>query len=316
MGSKLFLKTIILILMISCSQTPVEKNKPELQNDELWLIQVGETSLKVNPEHGARIISYRFKGKEILHTEPTPGGLEDMVGSTCWISPQALWGWPPPIEADQGKYEAKLDGHKLVLTGPISKTGGENPFSFQIVKTLWGNNHDSSLGIRYQIYNRDTIVRSFAAWEVMRVPPLGLTFFPTDGPVYGDMAPAFERTDGIAWWDFDNNYEYVKKAYADGKDGWMAYVNKDRIIHIKQFEETPSNFPLDENGIPLQMEMEFWANEERRYLELEKQGEYKEILPGEYAELTMKWIALELPDTIKSKSGNENLLNLVQMLLR
>ncbi len=301
--------------MLSCSQAPLEKIQPELQSDGTWLFQVGATSLKVNPEHGARIVSYKFGDLEVLYTEPTPGGLEDMVGSTCWISPQALWGWPPPFGADQGKYESKLDGHRLVLTGPISKTGGEGSFSFQIVKTLWGHNDDSSIVICYQVYNRDTIVRSFAAWEVMRIPPSGLSFFPTDGPVLGDMAPAFELTDGIAWWDFDKNKDYVKKAYADGKDGWMAHVNKDRIIHIKQFEETPSNFPLDENGMPLQMEMEFWANEERRYLELEKQGEYKEILPGEYAELTMKWYLHKLPDTIEKKSGNSKLKDYVQNLL-
>jgi hypothetical protein len=79
------------------------------------------------------------------------------------------------------------------------------------------------------------MARSFAAWEVMRVPPTGITFFPVNSLVYGEMAPAFEIADGIAWWDFDNNSDYVKKAYADGKDGWMAYVTKDRIIHYKAF---------------------------------------------------------------------------------
>jgi len=270
--------------------------------------------LQVNPAHGARIVSYTYDGVEILHPEPTHG-LEDMVGSTCWISPQALWGWPPPVDADQGNYDATLDGDKLVLTGPVATTGGNDPFPFQIVKTIWGNSDNSSITIRYQIYNRDAIARSFAAWEVMRVPPSGLTFFPTDGPVFGDMAPAFELIDGIAWWDFDSNNEFVKKAYADGKDGWMAHVTKDGIIHIKQFEDTPSNFPVDANGTPLQMEMEFWANEQKNYLELEKQGEYKEILPGEYAELTMKWYLQKLPDTIEKKLGNGKLNDFVQKVL-
>jgi hypothetical protein len=312
---KIFISFIIIITMTSCIQLNTGRNYPEQQSDGTWVISVGSTQMKINPDHGARIISYTHDGKEILHMEPTPG-LEDMVGSTCWISPQALWGWPPPYDADQGKYETQLEGDKLILTGPVDTTRGNDPFPFQIVKTFQACPEDFSITIHYQIFNRDTMVRSFAAWEVMRVPPSGLTFFPTDGPVFGNMAPAFELIDGIAWWDFDNNRDHVKKAYADGKDGWMAYVTKDRILHVKQFEDTPSYFPLDENGIPLQMEMEFWANEERRYLELEKQGEYKEILPGEYAELTMKCIALELPDSIKPKSGNDNMTNFVKRIFK
>jgi hypothetical protein len=312
------MRIIIIILttmtVISCTEQKPGKGIPEHQADGNWMITAGTTQMSINPAHGARIVSYTLDGKEILHMKPTPG-LEDMVGSTCWISPQTLWGWPPPYEADQGKYEAQLEGNKLILTGPVATTAGNNSFPFQIVKTFQARHEDSSITILYQIFNRDTVARSFAAWEVTRVPPAGITFFPVNSQIYGDMAPAFKVDDGIAWWDFDNNRDYVKKAYADGKDGWMAYVTKDRIIHVKQFEDTPSNFPLNENGIPQQMEMEFWANEERRYLELEKQGEYKEIMPGGFAELTMKWIAIELPDTINPKSGNDNLTNFTRKIL-
>jgi hypothetical protein len=290
------------------------QEKPELQADGTWLLTVGPTQMIINPAHGGRIISYSLDGVEILHMEPTPG-LEDMVGATCWISPQTLWGWPPPFEADQGNYQARLDGTKLILTGPVCSTGGSDPFSFQIVKTFQAKPQEPSITILYQIFNRDTVARSFAAWEVMRVPPSGITFFPVNSEVYGDMAPAFEITNDIAWWDFDNNRDYVKKAYADGKEGWMAYYNNQGILHIKQFEDTPSDFPLNENGIPLQMEMEFWANEEKRYLELEKQGKYYKIFPGEFAELKMKWIVLGLPDSIKPELGNSILTNFIQKSL-
>ena len=311
---RLFIFIITAMAITSCTEHKPEKGTPELQADGTWLITAGATQMSVRPDHGARIVSYTFDGKEILHMEPTPG-LEDMVGSTCWISPQALWGWPPPYEADQGKYEAQLEGDKLILTGPVDTTKGNNPFPFQIMKTFKASPGDSSITIIYQIFNRDTVARSFASWEVMRVPPTGITFFPINSPVYGNMAPAFKVQDGIAWWDFDNNQNHLQKAYADGKDGWMAYYNNQSILHIKKFEDTPSNFPIDENGIPLQMEMEFWANEEKKYLELEKQGRYNEILPGKYAELTMKWYLMKLPDTIGEKPENNKLKDFVEKAL-
>jgi hypothetical protein len=295
------MRIIIFILMAiavtSCIQRKAEVGKPELQADATWVITVGSTQMRINPHHGGRIVSYTLDGEELLHMNPTPG-LEDMVGSTCWISPQALWGWPPPFEADQGTYEARLRNDKLILTGPVSVTGGNDPFPFQIVKTFQAKHEDASITILYHIFNRDTVARSFAAWEVMRVPPTGITFFPANSLVYGDMAPAFDIVNDIAWWDIDNKQDYVKKAYADGKEGWMAYYNNDGILHIKQFEDTPSDFPLDENGIPLQMELEFWANEEKQYLEIEKHGAYKEIQPGDFAELKIKWLLTSIPDDL------------------
>jgi hypothetical protein len=303
---------IVAAMIISACQSPQQgKIQPELQPDGTWIITAGQTRMQINPAHGARIVSYTFDGVEILHPIPTEG-LEDMVGSTNWISPQTLWGWPPPPVADQGNYDAKLQGDTLILTSPLASTGGADPFPFQMVKTIRADQQDLSFTIICQIYNRDTVARSFAAWEVMRVPPSGLTFFPIQGPIFGDLAPGFELTDDIAWWDFNPNNPYVKKAFADGKEGWMAHVTTDRIIHIKQFEDTPSNFPVDDNGVPLQMEMEFWANNIRKYLELEKQGEYKEILPGEYAELTMKWYLQRLPEGIDGKVGSEELVEFVR----
>jgi hypothetical protein len=306
-------KLVATMFISACQSHQPKVIQPELQSDGTWIYTAGPARMQVNPAHGARIVSYTLDGVEILHPIPTEG-LEDMVGSTCWISPQALWGWPPPSVADQGSYDVQQEGHKLIFTSPLATTGGADSFSFQIVKTIWADQQDSSFTIKCQIYNRDTVARSFAAWEVMRVPPSGLTFFPIQGPIFGELAPGFEITNDIAWWDFNPNNPHVQKAFADGKDGWMAHITTDRIIHIKKFEDTPSNFPVDDNGIPLQMEMEFWANNLRKYLELEKQGEYKEILPGDYAELTMKWYLQKLPEGIDVKAGNEELVEFVRSI--
>ena len=282
---------------------------PTLDENHRFVFHIGNVTVVINPSHGARIESYKLDESEFLYLESKPGQ-EDNYGSTCWLSPQYLWGWPPQKEIDTDPYNGGIVDGKLVLTSGAATAN--NNISFSIAKTFSADLHDSSFTIKYEITNKSSEPKSFATWEVMRVPVGGLTFFPINGEVCGGLAPAFEILDGIAFWD---SYRFSKtfyKGYADGKDGWLAHVDKNRLLHFKKFSDTQSNFPKQDDGLPYQQELEFWANDKMYYNEIEKQSAYNVVAINASSVLTITWYLRRLPESINPAAGNPALIKYVQ----
>src|SRR3569623_3169145 len=84
----------------------------------------GATELEVDAALGARITRFSLAGRNAL-TGPDVNDLH--FGSTFWPSPQAAWGWPPPVEHDSEPYaahQAGEDGAVGVFRGtPAAKLG-------------------------------------------------------------------------------------------------------------------------------------------------------------------------------------------------
>jgi len=279
---------------------------PGTDGNGKYFFQVGNVYFQVNSKHGARIDSYTINDEQFLSLDTH---VADMYGSTAWLSPQSLWGWPPQDQIDKNAYTGGISGDKVILTSAQATADGGN-LKFVMRKTFSADLSDSSVSITYTIINKSSVAKSFAVWEIMRVPASGLSFFPLSGSITGDLNSFFLIQDGIAWWDYKTSETYKNKAFADGKSGWLAHINETRIIHIKKFPDSPSNFPSNK-----EMEIEFYAEPSRYYTEVEKHTDYKSIPVNDSASMQMKWYLRELPENIEVQEGNANIINYVNSIV-
>ena len=71
---------------------------------------------------------------------------------------------------------------------------------------------------------------------------------------------------------------------ADGK-GWLAYLNKEKgLLLVKQFVDLVAGQPA-----PDEAEIQVYVNRGKTYIELESQGAYTTLQPGEELSWTVRW---------------------------
>jgi len=293
----------LLFLAPLLAQQPIT---PQQDGNGKFFFQIGNVYFQVNAKHGARIDSFSLDGQQFLSLDTH---VADMYGSTAWLSPQSLWGWPPQPQIDGNAYTGGIIGNRVVLTS-AQASADKTTLKFIMRKTFSADLKDSSVTISYSIINKSNIARSFAVWEIMRVPAGGLSFFPVNGSITGDLKNFFSTLNGVAWWDYTSSETYSNKAFADGKGGWLAHIDDNRIITIKKFTDTQSNFPSN-----TEKEIEFYADPSRYYTEIEKHTDYKSIAVGDSSTLTMTWYLRKLPDSIEVTEGNPEILNYIDGIL-
>jgi hypothetical protein len=264
-------------------------------------LEVDGVRLEVDPHAGGRVTSLRHGGVEIL------SGLAvdpDNYGSTFWTSPQSDWGWPPPAEIDRGPYSVDAAGGALTLTGaPHPGLGVRVTKHFSTEPAL------RAFAMRYVVHNVSNSSKTYAPWEVTRVPPGGLTFFRARRSASGAL-PLDERA-GASWFLHGTGILPATglKAFASDTGGWLAHVHahsqaRRGLLYVKRFDEVPR-----ESQAPGEAEIEVYANP--RYVELEVQGRYATMAPGASATWTVTWYVRGLPEGIAVTAGNADLLALV-----
>ena len=253
--------------------------------DPMREVKAGRLGMTIDTGAGGRIISLKYDGKEMLSQTKKP----ESFGSTFWTSPQSDWNWPPVPEIDKYPYEVEADGQQLTLTSSVSEKLG-----VRVRKTFESDARNNAIAVTYQIENAGTETRSVAPWEITRVPNEGTVFF--DAPVAG-ITPAgimpFAQADGLAWLTFDVKDEN-RKVNADGK-GWLAYHNNGLVL-IKQFDDLKSGQPA-----PGEAEIQVYINRGKTYVELESQGAYTTLRPGESLSWTVRWSVIGCDDPCPGK---------------
>ena len=94
----------------------------------------------------------------------------------------------------------------------------------------------------------------------------------------------FEQKYGAAWYNTDEANQN-RKVNADGK-GWLAYIN-DGLLLVKKFQDLKAGEPA-----PDEAEIQVYVNMRKTYIELESQGAYTTLNPGESLSWTVKWYLL------------------------
>jgi len=270
--------------------------------DGKWQVISGDVTMVIDANAGGKIMSYQKNGKEMIHQSRVP----NQFGSTFWTSPQKEWNWPPvpeidsrPYTADQELY-AKSKGKVLTMTSGVSER-----YPYQITKQFKPEKK-GIIKVTYSVKNMDTKERSIAPWEITRVPGDGVIFF--DAPVEG-ITPAglipFKPQYGIAWYQYDTARQN-RKINADGK-GWLAYVN-DGLMLVKMFPDLDASQPA-----PDEAEIQVYVNSGKTYIELESQGAYTTLQPGESVSWTVRWAIAE---TTAQEEPSEQLLKEVRKIVK
>jgi len=301
-----FLKSLVIGLLLVQSLNAYAKKENgrswKLIREGVYSIKVSDVIMEIDANHGARIISLRLRDQEILTNNKVNA---ENYGSTFWLSPET-WKWPPSPVLDAEPYKAVAKRNKLTLiSGDYTKSG------CKMLKTIVTNDSDNSFSIDYVITKISSNKKSVAPWDVTRVPAGGLTFFPIWTPGgYSKSNLITEDLNGICWFKYDRDLvTNHQKLFRNGAEGWLAHINN-KLLFIKQFED----IGIEEEA-PKETEIEIYANKDKTYIELENQGAYKTLRPGESLSWNVKWFLLPVPSNIQVKQGNMDLAGLVRTTL-
>lgn len=299
---------LLLISVMCTSEKKSEKSKlvkPAEKTQGVYSLNVHDVYFEVDANSGGRISSYKIGSDEVLSGKKVNA---DNWGSTFWTSPQSAWGWPPSANIDKNKYEATLQGDTIVLTSDQDEKLG-----YTVIKKFSADLKDTSVSVIYKLVNNSKEKRKVAPWEITRVAPGGLTVFPSaTGKKTGALVPLMYDEDGITYFEYDANKipAGVPKLLGEGSEGWMAYV-KDGLAIIKKFGDVSADKTAPEEG-----EIELYANPDKSYIEIEQQGEYAELEPGQSFEWEVVWYLKRVPEKIKVEKGNKDMVNYVRGIVR
>jgi len=270
--------------------------------DGPYVIAWNDLVLEVDARTGGRVTALRLGGRNLL-TEPSvdPGNF----GSTFWTSPQSVWGWPPVAEIDHAPYRASIDGDALVMRSPRSASLG-----VEVEKLICADRRRSALLFEYRIHNLGETPLQTAPWQITRVAPGGLTFYPSGE---GSFAPSnlhVREEAGVTWFDYDRSrISDHNKLFADGREGWIAHVDGDALL-VKTFPVVPRAAHA-----PGEAQIEIYANPSHTYIEVEVQGAYETVAPGAALVWQIVWLVRHLPPELPVAVGSAPLLAHVRALV-
>ena len=266
------------------------------QTDAIYHLKSGPVSMSIDAENGARIISFKYEDKEVLSQLK----VGESFGSTFWTSPQKDWNWPPVPEFDKLPYTVEQKDGLLIMKSEVSEQ-----LKYRVIKTFSAEESTQSILVTYTIINESEEEQRVAPWEISRVPNAGVISF--DASADG-ITPAglldFQEKNGVSWYEADVK-EDNRKINADAK-GWLAYAH-DGLLLVKQFPDLNPSEPA-----PGEAEVQVYVNHGETYIELESQGTYTPLQPGEQLSWTVRWM---LKPCEKEPLSPENLLSEVRKLL-
>ena len=240
-------------------------------------LRVDDATMTVDPARGGKILSLKYQEQEVLSQSRFP----ESFGSTFWTSPQKEWNWPPVAEFDKQPYEVVqcADG-RLTISSPVSERLG-----MSVGKDFAIDASNHAFVITYSIRNEGTEARSVAPWEITRVTNTGgLIFFAPTDSIWPAGLMDFQFSDGVAWYETDEAPRN-RKVNADGS-GWLAYC-ADGLLLVKKFQDLQPEQPA-----PGEAEVQVYVNRGKTYIELESQGAYTLLQPGESLSWTVRWYLL------------------------
>src|SRR5690554_3791423 len=295
----------VIILAIFCTlgcNSP--KAIPEEKNG-VFEIKIENLLLETDPRIGGRITSLKIDGENFFTGKDVNA---NYWGSTFWPSPQNSWkeGTVPP-ELDNQPYSVQVQNDVIKMVSEKDST-----FGYVFTKEISGDVKSKSFTIKYTIANQSDKTQKIAPWEVTRVHTKGITFYPAGtGERRGNIANLAEDKDGITWFTYEEDTIPVQhnKFFADGSEGWIAQVNGD-VLFVKKFPDI-----MADKAAPSEAEIEVYANPDKSYVEVEQQGEYKELQTGDTLIWEVKWFLRRLPPDIKPESGNPALVSYVRDLV-
>jgi hypothetical protein len=268
------------------------------------ILKQGELALRIDPEVGGRVASLMYRGKELLFTRDTEGRGGNNWGSTFWLSPQTLWGWPPVANHDNAPYK--------ILSLEANSVGMESrkALGARVCKQIRLSNTDPGSVTLDYVINAQEEFAQVAGWEVTRVPRSGLVFYPVHKHSLATVMGAVDYrldTDNVVWIDLDKS-EALKegKLNANGREGWLAWVEGRRVF-IKVYEPVPGHSVAEGEG-----DVEVYLSGIASYVELEVQSAAQALNRGDQLRWQVQWLVHELPLGLEASAGSKALVQFVR----
>jgi hypothetical protein len=277
-----------------------------IQRGTNYVLEFGKTTFVVDP-NGARISGFTLDGTNIL-TGPSVNAM--YWGSTLWTSPQGQW-WPNMLGAiDSAPYMMSV-GTDSSITGQ----SGVDTFAgkqVSVTKHFSADLTNGSVVIQYSMTNKGTAATQLGHWEVTRVPPGGLTFYPA-GPAapvipYGPIQ--LQKVGAYLWFDetkFPMGTAGKSLDYPTG--GWVAHVMPDPagdIVLIKVFPDIAAGSAGAGDG-----ELEIFDTANKTYVEIEVLNKMLTLAPGTPVPWQVRWFLRRLPVGTMRTVGNQALVDFV-----
>ena len=250
--------------------------------DSKYEIGVGVHTMTVDAARGGKVLSFKYEEQEVISQMRWPNAF----GSTFWTSPQSEWNWPPVPEYDSQPYTAEVGEGILTLTGNVSKYG------YRIRKEFVPDPEDHAIAVTYSIVNESGEARKVAPWEITRVPNGGVIYFdaPEESVTPAGLMPFTFSEDG-ARLEVDVTNEN-RKVNADGK-GWYAFCDNGLVL-VKKFQDLAEG-----EAAPGEAEIQVYINGRKTFVELEAQGPYTLLQPGESLRWTVRWYLVPEEDSLQ-----------------
>ena len=261
-----------------------------------------DVSFEVDARTGGRVTALRLGGRNLLTGPEIDAG---NFGSTFWTSPQSAWGWPPVPEVDHAEYRASIEDSAIVMRSARSASLG-----VEIEKRFSADRARGAVLFEYRIHNLGAVPIQTAPWQVTRVGPGGLTFYPSGDGAFPPSNLGVQDALGATWYDYDRaSITEHQKHFADGREGWLAHVDGDALL-VKTFPAVPRA-----GHAPGEAQIEIYASPAHTYVEVEAQGAYEVVDPGAALTWQVVWLARRLPAKLAVSVGSQALLAHVRALV-
>ena len=299
----------ISLALFGCGKSKQAEQLPVFckQDGSRLYLKQGKLRMEIMPKVAGRVSSLQYDGHELLVTDADQSAITDW-GTVFWSSPQSEWNWPPIDTLDSKPYTLGAEDDRLVLTSEIdSKTG------YQFTKTYIPTG-DDRIAVTYRITNHSNHEKTVAPLEVTRLPPSGSLFYPRGDTdvISGIFYPLDVQAIGdLTWYDYDAKKIRTDhhKSMQDGKEGWVAYLDKGYLL-VKEFADNPPSAI-----VAGEREIELFTHVEHIFIEMKQQGAAVVLAPGKYLEWTVIWHVKKLPDDLAKNPEPHALATYVRSLL-
>jgi len=288
------MKKLILTLTAICLAVVVQAQDGE---SSAVALRMGDATMTIDPAKGGKVLSLKYQEQEVISQLRWP----ESFGSTFWTSPQKEWNWPPVPEFDKQAYRVELnEENRLVISSPVSERLG-----FSVGKDFSVDQTAGAFVVTYSIKNEGKEARRVAPWEITRVPNNGegVIFFAAVDSIWPSGVMNFEASDDAAWYVTDEATQN-RKVNADGR-GWLAY-GANGLLLVKKFQDLQPGQPA-----PGEAEVQVYVNRGKTFIELESQGAYTLLQPGESLRWTVRWYLQPVEKDLSRKELMERVNNII-----
>lgn len=284
--------------------------KLPIQRGDLHVLEFGSLVFEVKGSLGARVTSLRLDGDELL---TGPAAHPQYFGSTLWTSPADDWVIPgtfvPPVPVDSGPYTMTVSPEGVITATNVPSTAKGKRFT--VTKVFRADIANNAIVIDYKLTNNGTAGFSLSHWEVTRVRPDGLTFFPTGSMAKADFlrqVMMLRQAQSHTWYDNKTHVALSgeSKSGSETTGGYIAHVApypRGDLLFVKAFQDVlPGMAPTGH------FEVELFCSDAHSYVELEEHSPYAMIAPGQTYTQTVTWYLRRLPAGTDRSVGSPALI--------